>query len=520
MKKAEKSEKARERKIYQRLRLFNPKNLERAVHVYGYHFSWKAYLLVVLCALLGITAIGILFRLKVVYFTVVVAAVCATLPMFILYMYKRMYEQKRFSDAVTYAEQILYSFQKNGKVVSALKEAREIFEPGQMLDAMDDAIAYLETGQAETDRGLLREALDRIERQYACAKVHMVHELLIGSEEHGGDSSQSIMLVLNDIEVWKRRGYRLQADKKQSHTDNIISIAVATVLCAVALYVLNAMGRLYPGVEGVGIFAVGIIQVSSFVFILFLLFVLRKSFRSLTENWLKNDSLYSEQYALSSYDAVVNYDNKRETKKSILFSLPFFVGAVLFLIFEKNLPGIICIAIGILLLMQHRIGYNLARKDINRELYIALPQWLMNLALLLQNNNVQVSIAKSMMDAPPVLRRELEQLMERLQKEPGRLQSYTSFCKDFDVPEIQSCMKMLHAFSESGTGNTDVQINNLIQRVSEMQNMADEIRNERIAFRIKMIFSLPIFGATAKLLVDLSVGMIYMFQLLKYMGGV
>ena len=51
-----------------------------------------------------------------------------------------MYEQKRFADAATYMEQMLYAFQKTGKVLSALKEARETFEPGHMRDIMDESI--------------------------------------------------------------------------------------------------------------------------------------------------------------------------------------------------------------------------------------------------------------------------------------------------------------------------------------------------------------------------------------------
>ena len=216
----------------------------------------------------------------------------------------------------------------------------------------------------------------------------------------------------------------------------------------------------------------------------------------------------------------MNYDEKKEKKKSILFALPFVIGTAAAFYFEQVWIAVICILLVAFMLMQHRVGYNMAKKDVNRELYLALPQWLMEIALLLQGNNVQVSIAKSRMEAPAVLQKELTLLTERLQREPDRLSSYTDFCKDFDVPEVQSCMKMLHAISESGTGNAAVQINNLIQRVNEMQDMADNIRNESIAFRMKMLFSYPVLAATVKLLIDLTLGMFYMLQLLGSMGGV
>ena len=512
--------KEKKKKRFQKLKLLNPKNLSAEVHVYGYNFSWKAHMLVVLCTLLGICSIGVLFKLESTYFIITLLAACVMLPVLVLETYKRMYEQKRFADAVTYAEQILYSFQKNGKVISALRETREIYEDGQMKQAIEDAIVHLEIGCAETEKGVLREALEMIEKQYACVKIHMVHELLISSEEFGGDVSNSILLVLNDIELWKRRGYKLQADKKTSHTDNIISIVVATILCAAALYVLDAMGKMFPNVERFNIFGVGVIQISSFVFILFLMFVLAKSIRSLTENWLNNEALMDADYILSSYDTVMNYDEKKEKKKSILFALPFAVGTAASFYFENVWIAVICILLVAFMLMQHRVGYSMAKKDVNRELYIALPQWLIEIALLLQGNNVQVSIAKSRVEAPAVLQKELLLLTERLQQEPDKLSSYTDFCKDFDVPEVQSCMKMLHAISESGAGNADVQINNLIQRVNEMQDMADNIRNESIAFRMKMLFSYPVLAATVKLLIDLTLGMFYMLQLLGNMGGV
>ena len=109
-------------------KLLNPKNLEKEVSVYGYHFSWKTHLLFVLVSLSGIGAIGVLFQLKPVLFTIVLLITFCLIPVLILDMYKKMYEQKRFADATTYMEQMLYSFQKSGKVLNALTETREVFE--------------------------------------------------------------------------------------------------------------------------------------------------------------------------------------------------------------------------------------------------------------------------------------------------------------------------------------------------------------------------------------------------------
>lgn len=518
MMKKEKKKIQKTSRLSRQFKLLNPKNLAKEVHVYGYNYSWKMHMFLNVCSLLGISAIGILFQMKPGYLAVIFLAVLFVLPMLIRDMYKRAYEQKRFADVTTYMEQMLYSFQKSGKVSFALEETVELFEGGQMRECIEEAIAYLRAGRSATEKGVLREALERIEQPYHCPKIVTVHELLVHGEEYGGDMENSVFLVLNDIEVWKRSGYKLQADKKKSHADNLISIVTATILCAVALYVLDAMSRLFPGKTGVQIFSVPVIQISSMLFILFLFYVLVKSTKSLTDNWLEKQSIQDEGVLRRGYQMVTHYDEAKEKKKSILWSLPCLIGGLPALLFGQRWIGVLCLLTAVVMLLQHKLGYHVAKKELHKELYLALPQWLMQIALLLQSNNVQVSIAKSMDGAPVVLQEELRQLQERLEKDPGGLKAYTDFCREFDVPEAQSCMKMLHAISESGTGNAKIQIHNLIERVHEMQDMADGIRDKQLAFQMRMLFSYPVAGATAKLLVDLTVGMIYMFQMLGNMG--
>ena len=502
------------------LKLLNPRNLQKEVDVYGYHFSWKSHISVILFAGAASLALGALFQLTLPRLMVALAAAGILLPILILDMYRKMYEQKRFADAVTYMEQMLYAFQKSGKIITALRETGEIFEDGQMRRTVDEAVAYLERGEAASEEGLFREALGIIETSYQCPKIRVVHELLLNEEEHGGELEQSILILLDDLELWKRRGYRLQAEKKKSHTDNIISILVSVALCAVALYVLDAMKNMFAVQTQIEILQLGVIQTSSLLFLLFSLYIFLKSSRNLTCDWLQAETMHPSDYIRKSYETVVQYNEKKEKRKSLLWAAPALVGLAVALLCRKPVPAVVLLLLSVFLLMQHRVGYRLARKDVTEEIYLALPGWFMELALLLQNNNVQVSIAKSGEGAPPVLAQEIAALQQRLSEAPARLQSYTEFCSRFDVPEAQSCMKMLHAVSEMGTGNVGVQLNNLIVRVNEMQDMAEEIRGERAAFRMKMIFSYPVMAATVKLLADLTVGMAVMFQMLGSMGGV
>lgn len=477
----------KKRKMWRGVALLNPKNLAREVNVYGYHFSWRAHSAWIFGALLGCVMLGVLFQLKWFYILIVSVAVAFALPILILDMYKRMYEQKRFADVVSYMEQMLYSFQKTGKVAASLKETCEIFEDGQMRKCVDEAILHMELGKPRTKEGILWESLAFVEERYGCEKLSMVHQLLAATETYGGAAEESIFLMLEDIEHWKKRVYHLQAEKKKYHTDNVISIVVAVILCAVALYVLEAMQQMFTAVDATDIFSISVIQFSSALFILLLLKILIKSTKSLTDNWLDESKLQESEYLQSSYELVVRYENGD----------------------RKNGRR-----------LRDQLGYRLAKKDVTEAMYLALPQWLIHLMLLLQHNNVQVALAKSVEGAPTVLREELILLRERMEMEPAKLQTYTLFCRNFDVPEIGGCMKMLHALSENGTGDMQTQMNQLLVRVWQMQDRADEINNGRIAFQMKMIFSYPVLAATIKLLIDLTIGMAVMMQVLGSVGGV
>ena len=76
--------------LWEKLRLLNPKNLQREVHVYGYRFSWRTHLMAVIAALVGIGGIGMVFQLKPLFLAGVLLTV---LFVFFPHLYAR-----RFSD--------------------------------------------------------------------------------------------------------------------------------------------------------------------------------------------------------------------------------------------------------------------------------------------------------------------------------------------------------------------------------------------------------------------------------------
>lgn len=53
-----------------------------------------------------------------------------------------------------------------------------------------------------------------------------------------------------------------------------------------------------------------------------------------------------------------------------------------------------------------------------------------------------------------------------------------------------------------------------------MQQLSDQRQDESSRFKMQMVFLYPVFGATVKLLIDLTLGSVYMMSMLGNMGGV
>lgn len=492
--------------------IWNPKNLQKEVHAFGYDFQWKTYLLTFVCVLLLMAVVAIFFKLKTEYVTVIGVLVLVMLPIFIVDMYKRMYEQKRFADVTDYMEQVLYAFRKNQNTMQALKECEDAMPEGMMKQTVNEAVSYLETGIAKTEKGVLSEALELIENAYRCRKIHTVHELLISAEDRGGDAERSIELLLEDIEVWKRQVYRLQSNKKKSHVDNILSIIVAALLCGFDMYLMELVkGMAYAG-EDVSIFNLMTVQITSFVFLILCLITFYKSTRRLTGDWLEKDKS-GEKSILQSYRYVKRYDEKKERRKSLFMALPFLIISIPCYVWLSKILSVICVLLAVFMLVQHRFSYNMSMKEVQKALYMAFPEWMMDIALLLQTNNVQVAIRKSMEKADALIAEELKELVECISEEPDDIQSYTAFCERFIIPEITSCMKMLYSISESGSGNADVQIENLMRHLHQFQEKEADMRNKDIVFKMHMLFFYPVVGTSVKLMVDMTVGTLLVFQL-------
>lgn len=487
--------------------LFHPEDLQKQIDSYGYSFSMGKYMLFLLMATAGAVGCGILFSLRW-YFTVLVALACVgNLPFLVLDGYKQMYEHKRFLDVSDYMEQILYSFRSSQKIVSALKDTWTLFETGQMHKAIGEAVAYIERGKYQWD--LYSEALGIIEREYPANRLPAIHEFLRTVESNGGSCISAIDLLLQDKAVWADNVLLLQEDKKAARIRAMFSLAVTMVLAVVFHSVYRSMPKQYT------IVGHPVTQMATVLFLLLDILIFRRANREIAASWILQENREEEKKLVGYYHMVMEFDEKAERKKSLALGGGFLVAGAVVGGLGHPFGALIIAGMGGILLNQHKIGYRLAYDKVVKEINRVFPSWLMEMALLMQGNNVQVSIEKTIDHAPAILKEELQALSDSLKRKPDAIGPYLEFLKMFQLSSVQSSMKMLYSISESGSGDAQAQIQVLVQRNSKMLDKAEKISNERSLAGISSIFYLPQVTVSFQAMVNMVVFMIVFLQQLR-----
>ncbi len=444
--------------------------------------------------------IGYLYHLTFLW----MIAACAIL-LFFLPKWRRNYrkgkaEQRRLSDAQIYMEQLLYAFMRQEKLLAAIGEVLELFPAGKMHDTLQKAVELIRYDYQEEN--VTEQALKLIEEEYQNERLVLIHRFLYKVETVGGSYEGITTLLLQDLNGWRQRMDHYQKDCKKERRNVRIAIATAMFICMVTTYLLPSK---------VDISGNALQMASTIILILVLLMVYTKADNKLAVNWLLEGEKRNESRLADKYGQFLAYDEYKEGRKSICMAVISGFAAFLFGLLSMIPIASGCALLGILLLNQHKIGHYLAKKTLTREIEKAFPHWLMELSLLLQIDNVQVSIAKTVSHAPEVLQPALEELMQEIEKNPEAAQPYLDFLQEFERPQIQSAMKMLYALSVGNGGSEKEQLEELIARNQNLMNQAEELAHEDALAGMYLLFLAPALAGGMKLLVDMTIFMLTFF---------
>lgn len=488
-------------------RYLNPRNLVSEVNRYGYHFSlsgfWKFYLF----AFLSILVISILYQLQIIYILCILIFSLVMSPFIILNTYRGLYEQKRFLDVSNYLEQLLYSFRKIPKILSSLEDALIVFPEGQMHDAIMQTMDHIQNKTMEQGENIYENAFVEMEGFYNCRRMKQVHDFLVKVESFGGDFTSAIDILLEDRRLWVERVYELEKERKHLKTKITISLVLSFLICGLTMVMLPKDFQTLDNM---------VCQVATTALMVSNLLIWYMGQKRLSADWL-DDLKENKEEIKRYYDLVTN--SQVPKKKGLLLGkavVCFFICAVG--VFFGSVP-VMLIGGGAIVftLMQPGMMQRIAKKKILREVDKAFPVWIMELSLFLQTDNPQVALTKSVAHAPYVLKADLEKMIDGIQKNPANIAPYLNFMSQFDLPDVQSALRMLYSMSESGTSEFSKQILFLIERNNRLLDKAERMANEDKISGTSMLVLVPMVTGSIKMMVDLGV---FLISLLSMTTGV
>ena len=429
------------------------KKLSDELVKYGYVFSLPKMLITYFLMAVFTILLGLFFQLNAVFIVALCICACLMLPLYIRnYNYNR-YQQQRFSDVNVYMEQFMYSFMKTGKILSTLYDVKELFPKGKMCDVINKSIKYIKDTYEESD--VEGKALEIISDEYQYEGLKTMHGFALSVEANGGAYISCMQLILEARRMWADRVYEQMKIRKHQKVLVLMSIVTSLILCSVLYYMSDRMD--------VSVGSEMISQIVTFVVIFLDMWIYYLADRKLSVDFLEEDNK-DDEIMVSKYKRFQKYKEKPSS---------------------------------------HYLSIKIARKQLTRAFEKEFPRWLLQVSLLLQSENVQVAIFKSLKDAPRLMQDELAKLILELKSEPTSMKPYNNFLEDYNMPEVRSAMKMLFSLSEGTGANASDQIEDIIRRNQQMMNKAEKLRMEDTASGMYALFLAPQLTGGCKLLVDM-----------------
>lgn len=495
---------------------FNQKHLIKTISEYGYTMTTASLVQYYAYALIVGFLISRMYKMPIwaSIITMIIALIVAI--RLIINKYYNLYQVKRFNDANRYIEKLLSSFKRSHLIYESLKDVYNIFSDGEMKSAVKMAIDVLEnsdiTDDADEDsiivsNDVLKEkALSYISEAYNCRRINMVHKFLIIVEKTGGDCNSYLDMLLKDRKLWDRRCQDAQISRNHTRTVFFVSVIIAALICSVPFYLPAILG---DGYKMLDIANFTPIVIESLIYIIISALFLNSMDKSMCSNWLNDVDDIDINKAQKDYNSYIEFDPKKGTAVSLMIAalvatlviIGYVVTQHLFLL----LGGMILV---IFLLRIQEFMHRSLYKTLKKKIEIAVPYWIMNVALLLQSRSVRSAIVDSYDDAPNILKPALDELLLGLEEFPEDYKSYDLFLKEFDITEVSECMQTLYSLSMGDSKDDISLLTDIIDKSTIMMDRAEDLKIKDRSAVLGVSIMMPVIFSSIKLIIDLTVFLI------------
>ena len=434
---------------------------------------------------------GIAYSLHFILIGILVLCTVLLVPAFLNAQVKSKYEDRRLTDIDSYMQQFIQGMLAHKKVFSALKTAATVFEEGSMKELIVEAREMIVN--AEDVSKSKADALKLIEEHYPCEQLKMIHDICLRGESNGADFTEELKL-LDEMRIkWLKRTKIYKANLKRLFTNTVVIYLMMMVVCAFMLQILP---------EYVAIAGDMVCQIAAVVFyIVFLVFVLK-----IQEKTCVPLIAEDKHMRLKAVEEVRTYlANYKNSKYKNIFKkygiISFSAFAVVAYVKQSIPPLIIGAIICGLFFNAHNFFAQTLRKRVRDEVENAFPKWLFDMCLQMQKNNVPNSISNSIETAPPILKLDLEKLVNEIREAPAEATPYHNFLAIYDLENVKEAMKRILALKEGTKRDQMSQMQNLIRLNMELidERDAQQQSNEKAFLNIYCL--VPMLPATLLTLV-------------------
>jgi hypothetical protein len=443
-------------------------------------------------------AIGSIYRLQLIWLTVLLTVTVLCVPYYCYHRLKNQYDHSKWKTRLDYMEQMLSSFKRHPKMLEALQDTYTIFIKGeihtkrQMAIAIQKAIYIIQSGEVGSANSIYRNAVKEIETEFGCHRLTTMHDYMEKVEQRGGEYKQAADILLSEHALWKTNMEKLKKDQATKRVGIYIITSVCVGVCALPAF-LDSL------TEG---FTKNILyQICSMIFliIVWLLFVIAEN--KLNSWWNFDCAITDEQRVLKNYQLYQGFDLKKSKKTYFIIALGCYLIAAVGLLTRTYWLAVAGIFYGVYI-SHYPVGrYRRLYKSVRRALEFQYPQWMMELTLLLQTENVYVSLQDSVKSAPLILRKEINRLTARLENEPDSVEPYNDFFADLNMDNISTSMRNLYSIDSLGIQEESTLLH-LIEHNNELLNKAEQIKGQERINVWTVYMYLPLLSSGVKIIMD------------------
>lgn len=429
-------------------------------------FSYVKLLIHYLIALVVIALIGWVCKLDVLPVAVLSITYLAFGPSLIYFHYRKKHEKKMFTGCVRYIEQMLYSFTRKSKIITALEESRLVID-GDIGKAIDFAINKLRYGKTETNSTIYRSALKEIEAVLPCSRVKNLHEFLTEVENVGGHHTVALDIMLEDLREWDIRTNQFQQNQAVKGTGMLISILMSLGTCWF-------MSNILPADMGGDISGFGLYQFITTASIIVMFFIYRVAARKLTRSWIADDVEVDQEVIDQDSEKIRQYYDENKGTKPV------------FALFRTQ-----------------------------KELTKKFPRWVLRFALLASTRAIPAALRASVSTCPNIMKAELEKLIRAIDNNPSGIEPYIDFFGYFDkkdLTQIRSMMLMVYSLSEYGSGEIDKHVLSIVKRNYALQAESEKIQDEERLAKFSLFTTIPMLIACVVMMIDVAMIVINMIS--------